>query len=73
MISHATPVKRDMTYDRRAQQTAVPIDIHHRDGTAERTLLILTPDEMESLAIRLEQAIDKRHAVPAGSRCRAAE
>lgn len=62
MISHATPVKRDMTYDRRAQQTAVPIEIHHRDGTAEPTLLILTPDEMESFAIRLEQAIGRRHA-----------
>ncbi|KAA0943011.1 hypothetical protein FGF04_00920 [Streptomyces apricus] len=62
MITHATPVKRDVTYDHRAQQAALPIVLHHPDGGTEETILILTPGEVELYSIQLEQAIARRES-----------
>lgn len=60
MISHATPIQRDVTYDHRAQLMAMPISIHHRAGTAEETILVLTPDEVELYSTQFEKAIQQR-------------
>ncbi|MEC4020028.1 hypothetical protein [Streptomyces sp. H27-D2] len=60
VITHVTPVKRDVTYDHRAQQAAMPITVHHRDGSTTKSLMVLTPDQMELYAIQLEQVIAKR-------------
>lgn len=60
MITHATPIKRDVTYDARAQQAALPIALHRPDGSTDETILILTPGELELYAIQLEQAIARR-------------
>lgn len=62
LITHATPVKRDVTYDDRALQAALPIALHRPDGGTEETILILTPGEMELYAIQLEQAIARRES-----------
>ncbi|MCP3821505.1 hypothetical protein NLX86_26455 [Streptomyces sp. A3M-1-3] len=60
MISHATPRQRDVPYDHRAQQAALPVQLHHRDGTTEDTILVLTPSEVELFHLQLERAIDLR-------------
>ncbi|AQA16279.1 hypothetical protein [Streptomyces malaysiensis] len=62
MIIHATPIKRDVAYDDRAQQTSLPIALHRPDGGTEETILILTPGEVELYAIQLEQAIARRES-----------
>ncbi|MFF3498821.1 hypothetical protein [Streptomyces sp. NPDC003247] len=60
VITHATPIKRDVTYDGRARQAALPIALHRTDGGTEETILILTAGEVELCAIQLEQAIGRR-------------
>ncbi|MCM3809032.1 hypothetical protein ACFV47_40985 [Streptomyces solisilvae] len=62
VIIHATPIKRDVAYDDRAQQTSLPIALHRPDGGTEETILILTPGEVELYAIQLEQAIARRES-----------
>ncbi|MBH1939220.1 hypothetical protein I5Q34_34030 [Streptomyces sp. AV19] len=59
-VSHVEPLKRDVQYDHRAAQAALPVKIHYRDGTSAETLLVLTPDQMTLLAIQLERAIKAR-------------
>ncbi|MFD7061767.1 hypothetical protein [Streptomyces sp. NPDC059906] len=59
-VTHATPLKRDATYDHRAQQTALAIEIHHTNGRTVQSVLVLTPDQMELYAIQFEQLIAKR-------------
>ncbi|MFD9816979.1 hypothetical protein [Streptomyces sp. NPDC059080] len=59
-VTHATPLKRDATYDHRAQQAALDIEIHHTDGRTTTSVLILTPDQVELYAIQFEQLIAKR-------------
>ncbi|AWI29671.1 hypothetical protein E3E14_18440 [Streptomyces sp. ICN441] len=58
--THATPLKRDATYDRRARQAALDIEIHHTDGHTITSVLVLTPDQVELYAIQFEQLIAKR-------------
>ncbi|MFI9724647.1 hypothetical protein ACIHFE_34340 [Streptomyces sp. NPDC052396] len=65
MISHATPQKKDATYDHQAERVALPIKIHHRDGTAEETTLVITPDELHVYAIQFERMIEKRKVAQA--------
>ncbi|MFJ3164362.1 hypothetical protein [Streptomyces kanasensis] len=59
-VTHATPLKQDATYDHRAQQAALDIEIHHTDGRTTTSVLLLTPDQMELYAIQFEQLIAKR-------------
>jgi regulator of extracellular matrix RemA (YlzA/DUF370 family) len=59
-VTHATPLKRDATYDHRAQQAALGIEVHHTDGRSTRSALVLTPDQVELYAIQFEQLIAKR-------------
>ncbi len=59
-VTHATPLKRDATYDHRAQQAALGIQLHHTDGRTTQSVLILTPDQVELYAIQLEQLTTKR-------------
>ncbi|MFE5736658.1 hypothetical protein [Streptomyces celluloflavus] len=62
MISHITIDRRDVTYDPRAQQAALPVTVHHRDGATESTILVMDPGQVELYAIQLERAIDLRKA-----------
>ncbi|RNL71314.1 hypothetical protein [Streptomyces sp. I6] len=59
-VTHATPLKRDATYDHRAQQAALDIEVHHADGRTTTSVLVLTPDQVELYAIQFEQLIAKR-------------
>ncbi len=59
MISHVTLIKRDLTYDSRAQQAVLPVTVHHRDGSTEETLL-MEPGQVELLHIQVERAIELR-------------
>ncbi|MFH8574189.1 hypothetical protein [Streptomyces sp. NPDC017993] len=60
MISHATPVKRDIAYTHNTEETTVAIRVHHCDGTTEDSVLVLNPDQTAVLSIQVEQAISKR-------------
>ncbi|MFF4604502.1 hypothetical protein ACFY12_17465 [Streptomyces sp. NPDC001339] len=62
MISHVTIDQRDIAYDPRAQQAALPVTIHDRDGATRPSVLVMDPGQMELYAIQLEQAIAKRQA-----------
>lgn len=42
-VTHATPAGR-LSYDPRASQGALPIVLHHEDGTSEETVLIVDRD-----------------------------
>lgn len=60
MITHATPIKRDVTYDDHAHQAALSIALHRPDGRTEEMSPILTPGEVELCAMQLERAIARR-------------
>ncbi|WP_424893424.1 hypothetical protein [Streptomyces sp. XH2] len=59
-VSHAEPLKRDVVYDHRAAQAALPVRVRFRDDTTAETVLVLTPGQVELLHLQLEQAIGKR-------------
>lgn len=67
MISHITLDQRDITYDPRAQQAALPVTIHHREGATEPSVLVMDPGQVELYAIQLERAIAKRQAAQEGT------
>ncbi|MFC9884510.1 hypothetical protein ACFVJW_33625 [Streptomyces libani] len=60
MSSHVTIDQRDLSYDARAQQAALPVTIHYRDGGTEPSVLVMTPGQVELYAIQLERAIALR-------------
>ncbi|MGP8299870.1 hypothetical protein ACTPOK_18465 [Streptomyces inhibens] len=62
MISHITIDQQDVAYDPRAQQAALPVTIHHRDGALEPSVLVMDPGQVELYAIQLERAIAQRKA-----------
>ncbi|MEU5267285.1 hypothetical protein [Streptomyces hygroscopicus] len=59
-ITHVTPQRRDVVYDARAQQAALPVAVHHEDGGTSESLLILTPAHVELYHLQLEQLIERR-------------
>ncbi|WP_431044428.1 hypothetical protein ACQUSR_22635 [Streptomyces sp. P1-3] len=59
-VRHVTPQRRDVVYDARAQQSALPVTIHHEDGGTSEAVLILTPSEVELLHLQLAQLIERR-------------
>ena len=59
-ITHVTPQRRDVVYDARAQQAAMPVTVHHEDGGTSESLLILTPAQVELYHMQLEQLIERR-------------
>lgn len=62
MISHVTIDQRDIAYDPRAQQAALAVTVHRRDGGTESSVLVMNPGQVELYAIQLEQAMEKRKA-----------
>jgi hypothetical protein len=59
-VTHVTPQRRDVLYDARAEQAAVPVMVHHQDGGTSESLLILTPAQVELYHLQLEQLIKRR-------------
>ncbi|MEX2985588.1 hypothetical protein [Streptomyces sp. C36] len=53
-------MKRDVSYDHRAAQAAIPVKVHFRDDTSTETLLVLDPDQLASLLQQLERAAEQR-------------
>jgi hypothetical protein len=62
VITHATPVRRDITYDHDEQQATLPIELHRLDGTTETTTLVLDPTQLEVLYAQMDRAIGMREA-----------
>ncbi|MEU8684367.1 hypothetical protein [Streptomyces sp. NPDC048611] len=67
MISHITIDRRDIAYDSRAQQAALSVTVHHRDGATEPSLLVMDPGQVELYAIQLDQALAKRQSAQEGA------
>ncbi|MGW3010923.1 hypothetical protein ACWC9R_19130 [Streptomyces sp. NPDC001219] len=67
MISHITIDQRDIAYDSRAQQAALSVTIHHRDGATEPSLLVMDPGQVELYAIQLDRAIAERKRTQEGA------
>ncbi|MEV5509507.1 hypothetical protein [Streptomyces orinoci] len=61
-VSQITLLKRDVVYDPRAEQSAVPLLVHYDGGNTHETLLILDPDQVMSLWFQLDQVINRRSA-----------
>ncbi|HCA84069.1 MAG TPA: hypothetical protein DEQ61_00270 [Streptomyces sp.] len=59
-MAHVTPQRRDVIYDHRAKQAALPVTAHHEDGSTSESLLILTPAQVELYHMQLEQLIERR-------------
>lgn len=66
VISHITINQRDIVYDSRAQQAALSVTVHHRDGATEPSLLVMDPGQVELYAIQLDQAIARRKTAQEG-------
>ncbi|MFG2388453.1 hypothetical protein ACGFYF_06175 [Streptomyces lavendulae] len=62
MITHATAVRRDITYNHSGQQAMLPIALHRLDGTTETTTLVLAPAELEVLYAQMDRALGMREA-----------
>lgn len=62
-ITHVTPQRRDVVYDARAQQAALPVTMHHEDGSSSDSLLILTPAQVELYHLQLERLIERRESL----------
>ncbi|MEV5909258.1 hypothetical protein [Streptomyces chartreusis] len=45
--TYVTPLKRDVTYDARAQHGGLPITVHYDDGGTAESLLVLDPSQLE--------------------------
>ncbi|WP_338932395.1 hypothetical protein WEB32_26985 [Streptomyces netropsis] len=61
MITHATLVRRDITYHHDDQVT-LSIELHRPDGTTETTGLILDPAQLEVPYAQPDRAIGRREA-----------
>lgn len=59
-VTHVAPQRRDVVYDARAQQAALPVTVHHEDGGTSESVLILTPGQVELYHVQLEQLIERR-------------
>ncbi|MEV8055135.1 hypothetical protein AB0P37_01060 [Streptomyces antimycoticus] len=67
-VTHVSPLKRDVIYDHRAQQAALPVMVHHEDGGISESVLILTPGQVELYRVQLDHIIKKRHQGGEGER-----
>ncbi|MYX56634.1 hypothetical protein GTZ89_13225 [Streptomyces sp. SID8382] len=65
-VTHVSPLKRDVIYDHRAQQAALPVMVHHEDGGMSESVLILMPEQVELYRIQLDHIIEKRHQAREG-------
>lgn len=59
-VTHVTPQRRDVVYDARTQQAALPVSIHHEDGGTSESVLILTPGQVELYQLQLDRLIRLR-------------
>ncbi|MFE9069456.1 hypothetical protein [Streptomyces violaceusniger] len=67
-VTHVSPLKRDVIYDHRAQQAALPVMVHREDGGMSESVLILTPGQVELYRIQLDHIIEQRHQAREGNR-----
>ncbi|GAA1149749.1 MULTISPECIES: hypothetical protein [Streptomyces violaceusniger group] len=65
-VTHVSPLKRDVIYDHRAQQAALPVMVHHEDGGMSESVLILEPAQVELYRIQLDHIIEQRHQARGG-------
>lgn len=58
--THITPMPRDVVYDHRAEQGAMPVEVHYEDGGTAESVLVFTPTQLELYACQLQRIIELR-------------
>ncbi|MFD8156602.1 hypothetical protein [Streptomyces malaysiensis] len=66
-VTHITPAKRDVVYDHRAQQGALPVIVHYEDGGTSEAVLVLTPGQLELYAYQVGRIIELREKARGGT------
>ncbi|MEU1023027.1 hypothetical protein ABZ366_13235 [Streptomyces sp. NPDC005904] len=59
-ITHVSPQRRDVAYDRQVQRASLPITVHHEDGGTSESVLILDPAQVERLHLQFAQLLARR-------------
>ncbi|MEV5508881.1 hypothetical protein [Streptomyces orinoci] len=70
-VPQITLVPKDISYDHRAAQCAVPVELTYQDGTVAPAALVMTPAEMMRVSIQLDRQIDRRRRLLVEDRERA--
>jgi hypothetical protein len=68
-ITHVTPMQRDVIFDQRARQAAIPVTAHYEDGGVCETVFVLTPAQIELYFAQFGWLQETRRTAP-GSRAR---
>ncbi len=66
-VTHVTPAKRDVAYDHRTQQGAMPVVVHYDDGGTSEGVLFLTPGQLELYAHQVERILELRKQAQGGA------
>ncbi len=65
-VTHVSALKRDVSYDHRAQQGGLPVLVHYEDGGTSESLLVLTPDQLELLGYQVGRILELRDKARGG-------
>jgi hypothetical protein len=66
-VTHVAPAKRDVVYDPRAQQGAMPVVVHYEDGGTSEAVFVLAPGELELYAYQVGRIIELREKAREGT------
>ncbi|KUF15614.1 hypothetical protein AT728_26200 [Streptomyces silvensis] len=59
-VTHITPTPRDVVYDQRAEQGAMPVEVHYEDGGTAESVLVFTVAQLERCTGQLQRIIELR-------------
>ncbi|MEV0124210.1 hypothetical protein AB0I16_22225 [Streptomyces sp. NPDC050703] len=59
-VTHVSPQRRDVAYDRQAQRAALPVTVHHEDGGTSESVLVLDMGQVERLHLQFTQLLERR-------------
>lgn len=65
--TYANLANRDGLYDNRVEQLAIPVTVHHDDGSTDEVPLILTPADMELIHARVGRLLETRERTLGGA------
>ncbi|PJM98197.1 hypothetical protein CG740_37045 [Streptomyces sp. CB01201] len=66
-VTYVASARRDVSYDHRAQQGALPVLVYFEDGGNVESLLVLDPDQLELLYYQVGRIIELRDKARGGA------
>ncbi|MFI6471507.1 hypothetical protein ACIBL5_14835 [Streptomyces sp. NPDC050516] len=66
-VTYVASARRDVSYDHRAQQGALPVLVYFEDGGNTESLLVLDPDQLELLYYQVGRIIELREKARGGA------